>query len=320
MANSSFIRKILSISPHIEMIVRRLYWSNNKFFSKKARKVSKIEKMHLPSTLTPFNYKALEQHLRSCGVDTGSLLVVHSSFSALAQRTNGPEEMIDFLLQMVGTEGTLLMPAMPLFRNARPVSEYLTGGEDESVYVYDLQRSRVKTGVLPAAMCKRAGSVRSRHPINSMVAIGKAAEQLMQGNLSGDSPLACGVNSSWQRCVEQDAIIVGIGTDLTHSLTMIHVAEDVKDSQWPVKNWYREKRFLVKDHDFEENYVLRERDPRWGALHFAERTLCKDLIAENLLKSHVVDDVLIETLSARKLIHFLNTRNPTGYPYYWLNL
>jgi aminoglycoside 3-N-acetyltransferase len=300
------------------MIARRLYWHNLRRFSGKARKNKPNKGAATQSYGTPLDYSALEQHLKSFGVDDGSLLVVHSSFAPLKGRVSGPDEMIDFLLRIVGQQGTLAMPAMPLFKNARPVEEYLSREPDENVYVYDLQRSRIKTGALPTALHKRVGSIRSRHPINSMVALGSSAAQLMQGNLSGESPLACGVSSSWYRCVENDALIISIGTDLTHSLTMIHVAEDVKDKRWPANNWYVEKQYLIRDKDFEERRVLRERAPRWGALHFAERTLCKDLLAAGLLKSHVIDGVLIEVLSAKALIDFLEARNHTGYPYFWL--
>jgi aminoglycoside 3-N-acetyltransferase len=302
------------------MIGRRIYWRNISRFSKKAKK-SKINTCLIAHRGdTPLHYGALEQHFRALGVADGSLLVVHSSFAPLKGRVSSPDDVIDFLLRLVGSQGTLAMPATPLFKNSRPVEEYLSSEPDEHVYVYDIQRSRIQTGSLPAALHKRPGSVRSRHPINSMVALGPMAEKLMQDNLSGDSPLACGVNSSWYRCVEHNALIISLGIDLSHSLTMIHVAEDIKEGQWPVKNWYVDKQFLVKDNGFEEFRVLRERAHRWGALHFAERTLCRDLLVAGLLKSHTIDGILIEALSANRLIDFLEMRNRSGYPYFWLPL
>ena len=96
------------------------------------------------------------------------------------------------------------------------------------------------------------------------------------------------------------------------------VAEDVKGQSWPVKNWYREKEYLIKDGDFIEKKTLRERVPTWGALHFGERTLCKDLINSGLMKSTVIDGVVVEVLKARELIEFLNSKNTKAYPYFWL--
>ncbi len=302
------------------MIGRRLYWYNIRHFSRTTKKNTFNKMAAIQTGVAPLDYLVLEQHLRSLGIGEGTLLVVHSSFGSLKGRVSGPDEMIDFLLNIVGQQGTLAMPAMPIFRNTRPVEEYLSREPDENVYVYDVEKSRIKTGALPTALHKRSGSIRSRHPINSMVALGSLASKLMHGNLADDSPLACGVSSSWYRCVEHDALIIGLGTDLTHSLTMIHVVEDVKDGRWPIPKWYVEKQFLIRDNDFEERRVLRERAPHWGALHFAERTLCRDLFAAGLLQSHIVDGVLIEFLSAKALIKFLEARNHTGYPYFWLKL
>lgn len=318
MANTGLVKKVFALSPHVEMLARRLYWRNVQRLAGKVKKSAKKKRLVEEQDAKPFDYSALKSYLADCGVTTGSLLVVHSAFAPFKGRVAGPDEVIDFFLQHLGTEGTLAMPAMPLFTNARSVEEYLSPKPDENVYIYNVQKSRIKTGILPTALHKRKSSVRSRHPINTMVAIGKLAETLMEGNLEGNSPLACGVNSSWMRCVEQDALIIGLGTDLTHSLTMIHVAEDVKDAQWPVKNWYVEKNFIIKDGDFEETRVLRERAPRWGALHFGERTLCKDLMAAGLLKSATIDGIIVEVLSAKALIEFLDARNRSGYPYFWV--
>lgn len=318
MANTGLVRKIFALSPHIEMIARRLYWGNVQRLAGKVKKNSRKKRPTERGQPQPFDYLALERYLEDCGAGEGSLLLVHSAFAPFKGRVSGPDEVVEFFFQLIGEDGTLAMPAMPLFKNARPVEEYLSTQPDANVYVYDVQKSRIKTGVLPTALHRRKDSVRSRHPINSMVACGALAEKLMDGNLAGDSPLACGINSSWNRCVEEDALIIGLGTDLTHSLTAIHVAEDVKDAQWPVSNWYVEKKFVIKDNDFEETRVLRERAPRWGALHFGERTLCKDLLASNLLKSTVIDGVIVEVLSAKALIDFLNSRNQRGYPYFWV--
>lgn len=318
MANTGLVKKLFALSPHVELIARRLYWRNVQSLAGKVKKGYKKNPVAEQGGLDPFNFPLLTHHLRSRGVAEGSLLVVHSAFAALKGRVSGPEEVVDYLLSLVGSGGTLAMPAMPLYSNSRPVEAYLNSEVDTNTYKYNVQKSRIKTGVLPAALHKLKGSVRSRHPINTLVAHGALAHHLMSDNLKGESPLACGENSSWHKCVEADALIVGLGTDLTHSLTMIHVAEDIKDDRWPVKDWYVPKKFLITDGEFQEARVLRERSARWGALHFAERTLCKDLIKARILHSTLVDGVVVEILSARALIEFLDARNHNGYPYFWV--
>ena len=62
--------------------------------------------------------------------------------------------------------------------------------------------------------------------------------------------------------------------------------------------------------------IVRERQPKWGALHWAGRKLGKDLYNAKILLSHNIDGILIEVMKAKDLIDFLNSRNSKGYPYY----
>lgn len=313
MANTTLTRKILALSPHIEMIVRRLYWSNVSWLSKRVSNKNK-----LVSVNTNLNYKKIADFLIEQGATPGRLLLVHSSYAPFKGRGKTANGIIDFLLEIIGSNGTLAMPAMPKFDNATNSIDYLTQDTSNQVYTYNVHKSGIKTGVLPLMLHKREGSVRSLHPINTMVAYGAKAKELMQNNLSGESPLACGLNSSWKKCMDNDALIIGLGIDLTHSLTSIHVAEDCNENSWPVKNWYIYKNFEIVHGDEKINLRLRERAPKWGALHFAERTLAKDLINAGLLKSTIIDGVVIETINAKDLYEFLNSRNSRGYPYFWI--
>lgn len=312
MANDTLTRRILSLSPYIEIILRRVYWSNIGRIPKKTKKSNKAGLAEKPAV----DYSSIKRFLVDNGATQGGLLLVHSAFGPLKGRGKTADQVLDFLLEIVGPHGTLAMPAMPKFKNAIKTEDYLKPSDSDVIYEYDVKKSKIKTGVLPLMLHKRKESRRSLFPINTMVALGPLAEKLFQGNLEGDSPLACGVNSSWKRCVDNNALIVGLGTDLTHSLTAIHVAEDVQDQTWPIKNWYIEKKFRITDGDYSELRVLRERAPKWGALHFAERTLCRDLMSEGILISTEIDGVLVEVIKAKELLSYLNKRNHKGYPYY----
>ncbi|MEM8946009.1 MAG: AAC(3) family N-acetyltransferase [Planctomycetota bacterium] len=315
MANHGLMNKLLSLSPGIEVGFRHLYWRNVGRLNKSAKK-RKRNPVGDRRPNTDFG-KCLD-HLRNNGVGPGSSLVVHAAYERMGDIGKNPAEVIDALLDVVGNEGTLSMPAMPLFRNSAPVTEYLDEERDkDQVFKYDVQSTRIKTGALAQALLKHPDSLRSRHPINTMVAAGKRANYIVEGNLEGDSPLPCGRQSSWYKCTELDSWVVSLGTDLTHSLTMIHVAEDMLEGDWAIKDWYREKKFLICDGEFTQERTLRERRPKWGALHFAERTLCRDLIKNNIMKSAVIDGVLIEMLSAQRLLSYLNSKNQRGYPYFY---
>ncbi|MDB4681252.1 AAC(3) family N-acetyltransferase [bacterium] len=314
MANRGLKHKIMAISPHIEMVIRRVYWNNvgwlGHFGDNKPAQVQS----------SALDYSKIKSFLESEGVLPGALLLVHSAYGALKGRGKGANEVIEFLLDLTGKNGTLAMPAFPKFDNKIDRVNYLRNlGSNDTVYEYDVKKSRITTGVLPLKLSKKPGAVRSRFPINTMVAFGPLARELFCDEFKSETALACGPGSSWEKCVEHDAFIIGLGTDLTHSLTAIHVAEDSFEADWPIENWYIEKKFKITDGDFVHSRTLRERAPQWGALCFAERTLCKDLMKDGILRSIDINGVVVEVLQAKKLIEFLRVKQnqKPGYPYYW---
>jgi aminoglycoside 3-N-acetyltransferase len=318
MANDSVIKKIFSLSPMVEILFRNVYWKNVGWLSRIKKKFGKKTKTVGNTTAEPLpiSWRKIKEKITSGGVGQGDLLLVHSAFQPLKDTQLSPVQIIDELLDIVGSAGTLAMPAMPIFRNDVALEDYLNADISDRTYLYKVAKTPIKTGALPKTLSKKAGAVRSPHPINTMVAAGPLADFLMQGNIDGDSPLPCGNNSSWKRCADKNAWIVGLGVDLSHSLTMIHVAEDMKDGTWPILNWYRDKHFKIEFEGRVIEKTLRERQPRWGALHFAERTLCKDLINSGLMKSYRVDGVIIEMIRSNDLLTFLEDRNLNGYPYF----
>lgn len=313
MANNSLYRKVVALSPHVEMLVRKVYWSNVGLFSSKKTKKKKKKK-----ELPPASFDKIVAHLKAEGIGTSDLLVLHSAFSPLKRTKKSPQMIIDDLRELIGAEGTLAMPGIRKYPEAPPPEEYLSANLEKTTFVYDVKNTPIWTGALPRTLIQQPNAVSSRFPLNSMIAVGPLAQPMMEKNLEGEKPTPNGVNSSWKFCTDHNAWVVSIGTDLTHSLTMIHTAEDVLAEKWPVQPWYRDRKFKIIDGDFETTKIVRERRPVWGAMHFGERTLCKDLIEHKVMSSTSIDGITVEILRSKDLLDFLNARNKTGYPYFWV--
>jgi aminoglycoside 3-N-acetyltransferase len=311
MANNSFFNKILALSPTVEILIRRIYWLNINIFSKFKKSYTNNSKLQ--------SFEKIKSQLHKFGLNHGDILVLHSSFDCLQNTLKSPKKIIDELLLLIGDKGTLVMNASRSFPEEKKHKDYLKTEYNNEVVIYDVKKSRVSTGVLPHIMVNDKRSKISRFPINPIVAIGSKAVNITENNLQDEFP--CGINSSWKYCVDHNALIIGIGVDLTHSLTIIHVAEDILGQNWPIKNWYRDRKFRVIDmqNNFDKIINIKERHPKWGTLHFAERTLCKDLLNSGILKSEQIDGVLIESLRAKDLIDFLKQKNQNGYPYFFPN-
>lgn len=309
MPNNTFYQKISSISPHIEMVNRRLYYLLkplvDKFIKPNKRQVSKVDNGYI-------DFKLIIEELKNRGLKPGDVLVLHSSYSELKVCNLSPIEIVNMLLDYLGPTGTLAVPAFAIY------SEPSIGqdGKIMDVFDYDVSSTNIWTGVLSKAVLNDPRSIRSLHPLNSMVAIGDKAKKMMEKNETELYP--CGLGSSWNFCHLQNAFILGLGTDLTHSLTMIHVAEDTKVDDWCVADWYHDRKFRVKDGEKEFYLNVKERRYVWGKLHFAERNLAKDLIQMKIMKTGNLGTILIETLRSTDLIEFLESKNKTGYPYFWV--
>ncbi len=312
MANEGIINKIFAISPIVEILIRRIYWK----FKYRLPKLNFKKSIKHDSN----NFQNILNELKNFGLKKGDILIVHSSFEKLSSTGKSPQNIIEDLLNFIGEEGTLVMNSARIFPEERK-QNYLNSNYENEIVNYDVKNSKVWTGVLPYFMLKDRRSSVSKFPINPVVAIGKYSVKMTENNISQDSEYPCGINSSWKFCVDNNAIVIGLGVDLVHNLTIMHVAEDVLGENWPIKNWYRNRKFRIIDSESNLDKVInvKERNPKWGALYFAERTLCKDLLNAGLLKTTNINGVLVEAIRANELISFLNTKNYFGYPYFYTN-
>jgi len=312
MANSSFYEKIVAISPHIEMVAWRVYWLLLPLKSKK--KIERKKKVHAHARREG-DFNKILNHLTEQGLKRGDILLIHASFSAIKKFGLSPSEVVQKLLDLLGPEGTLVMPAFPIYPDQLLGKKLSEAELVKQKYVYDVNSDKIWTGALAKAMLRGENFERSRQPINPTVAIGAQAKAMMKDNhkeIYTHGPL-----SSWNYCTNNKAFVLGLGTDLAHCLTILHVSEDRKNVDWPIKNWYQDRVFIIKDEFGEQEVKVKERRHRWGMLHYAERNTSKHLIRDKIMTSHVVEDVLMECLRADELMDYLAAKNEFGYPYFW---
>lgn len=310
MANTGLKNKILALSPFIEIIVRNIYWRHKSIFSRLNSKRLNSSKLN--------SFEKIIFQLHQFGLQKGDILMVHSSYEQLENTGKSPKNIIDDLINLIGDEGTLVMNSSRIYPEEKIKQDYINAEYHNEIVTYDVYKSKVWTGVLPFFMLRDKRSRISKFPINPVVAIGKHAAKMIEKNISEEYDYPCGINSSWKFCVDNNALIIGLGVDLTHNLTIMHVAEDIMGDNWPIKNWYRNRKFRIIDSktNFDKIINVKERNPKWGALHFAERTFCKDLLNEGILKTVTIDGVIVEAIRANELICFLNSKNKAGYPYF----
>ena len=150
----------------------------------------------------------LRRHLIDLGITPGRTLWVQSSWNEFYNVPLRPSEMIELLLDLLGVEGTLAMPAFPIDQNP------------DKVFLVD--RAPVYTGLLCEVFRRLPEVRRSIHLGASVCAIGPQADFLVRDHHL--TRLPWGPNSPFCRLAELDARMLGLGAGFEY-MTPLHAAE-----------------------------------------------------------------------------------------------
>ena len=149
----------------------------------------------------------LSKQLRDLGVEPGSVLLVHTSFSKIGPVEDGPQGLIAALRLALGPEGTLVMPSMT---------------EDDD-HPFDPKTTPcIGMGIVPDMFWRFPGVLRSDNP-SAFAAVGKQATRITAPHPI-DPPH--GLDSPVGRVYELDGqvLLLGVGHDAN---TTIHLAESL---------------------------------------------------------------------------------------------
>jgi len=107
--------------------------------------------------------------LRQIGVQEGDHLAVALSLKSIGYVKGGADAFIDALLDTVGPNGTIMMNT---HTRSFPFSRV------ESTHIFNHISTPSLTGLVPETLRKRKNSIRSRHPVSSVTAVGKLGKHL----------------------------------------------------------------------------------------------------------------------------------------------
>jgi aminoglycoside 3-N-acetyltransferase len=157
---------------------------------------------------------AIHQELEALGVREGGVLLVHASLSSLGHVPGGPETVIRGLLEALGPDGTLLLPALSY--------DWVTPMYPS----FDLRYTPSNVGMLPEYFRTREGSLRSLHPTHSVCATGPRARNLLGDHARDHTPV--GPHSPFYKLKESGGQILMLGCGLRPNTSMHGVEELVE--------------------------------------------------------------------------------------------
>ena len=173
------------------------------------------------------------QGLRKLGLEAGDKVMVHSALSTFGHVLGGADTVIDALLETLGPQGTLLMPAM-------------TGGGS----VFDIGTSRSTVGIVTETFRGRAGVLRSRHPTHSVCAVGKDARWFIADH--DRAPTAYNEGTPYRRVLDFGKILL-LGCDQDRN-TSLHAIEAISGAPYlkTVTRKYKDERGHIQEMTIEQ--------------------------------------------------------------------
>ena len=158
----------------------------------------------------------LLEAFRSIGIEAGMTVCVHASLSRLGHIEGGADTVIDALIEAVGPEGCIMMPA---FSADGTMLRSVEQGD-----VFDVRNTPSRVGAIPEVFRLRDGVLRSLHPTNSVTALGVGAEELLRDHEKSATPF--GFSTPYGRlAAREDAYVLMLNTHV-HSL-LHHIQERV---------------------------------------------------------------------------------------------
>lgn len=150
--------------------------------------------------------KDITDGLKELGLAAGDTVVVHSSLRSFGEVDGGADAVVDAILDVLGSSGTLVVPTF----NFEPG-------------VWDRANTRSIVGAITEAVRARPDAIRSNNPTHSVAAIGPLADVITEDH-EKVNPFARG--SALYKALQARGKILQLGVTHTTNST-IHVAEEI---------------------------------------------------------------------------------------------
>jgi len=164
----------------------------------------------------PINQEDIRAKLQGFGFHKGNRIMVHSSLSSFGHVAGGAEAVIKALMDVVGEEGTILMPS---FNHGAPFSPNGTG-------IFDPKETPTTNGKIPDTFWRMKGVYRSLNPTHAFAAWGRDAERYTKDH---HLTLTMGEESPLGMVALDGGYQINLGTT-HHTTTAKHVAETINRS------------------------------------------------------------------------------------------
>jgi aminoglycoside 3-N-acetyltransferase len=190
----------------------------------------------------------LEKGFQEVGVAAGDTLLVHSSYKSFGGVDGGPQTVIDALLEVLGEEGTLIMPAFNF--------DFCKGAP------WDVNETPSHMGIITELVRQNPESRRVFHPIYSFSILGKHKDYLS----SVTDKSAYGAGSLFAKLRELDGKMLIIGLDYTNSWTFVHHIEEMEGVNYRYMKEFSGEITDAEGNTYQDTFTMLVRDIEMGVV------------------------------------------------------
>lgn len=171
------------------------------------RKRQNIEKIFYHKK---YSAEDVVSELKRLGVKPGRPVIIHSAMHNFYNYQGTADELIEKILDFLGPDGTLCMPAFPYDKRNERI-------------VFDVRNAKSSAGYLTEAFRKRPGVLRSLNQLESVCAFGKDAEYITSDHIN--SLISFDEHSPFYKIGELNGYSVNLGMPKWFIGTGGHVCE-----------------------------------------------------------------------------------------------
>lgn len=187
-----------------------------------------------------YNKEQLKKDLYNLGIHPGDVVLMHSSFKSLGELDGGAKTFFEGFIELLGDEGTLVVPALSFDKVTRNAPEFDLAKTSSCVgYLSEYFRTKVE------------GVKRSMHATHSCCAYGKYADEITAGHEKDITPV--GENSPFAKLPKYNGKILMLGCG-TRCNTLMHGVEETVENPYCI-NRENPIEYTLKDGDKEIRHV-----------------------------------------------------------------
>lgn len=240
----------------------------------------------------------LNIQIKALGMKSGDTVCLHSSLSSLGYILGGAQTVIRALLEILGEQGTLVMPAFsPHVSDPQLWSDKHIGENDlekarKEVPCFDIRTTPTTMGVIPEVFRNWPRTIRSEHPQVSVCANGRLAEYIISPH---EMEWGEGKGSPFERLYELDAKVLALGVGFNR-ITLLHYAESLVP-----QGRRKQRKIPMKVNDFRSWQLVNDVGDDLDT-HFP--IIGERFVLDDMVTSKIIGNAHCSYMSSKELVDY----------------